>query len=374
MALLLERGYAAGDQAGGREDLSDLISNVDAKSTVFTSMAKKGKKPGNALMSWQMDKYESPTVLGYVDGTDVDMTQESTTNSATNPVFVNPAKNRVLANNYVQMFRRTFRVSSLANEIQVVAGVKSELANGIAKKLVEIKRDMEMTFLNDADGQVDNGTLPYLTKSLGSFVNATATQGGSDGGQTSTSTACPVRVAAAYRTPAAQNVSTATGSLTEANIQDVLKAIYEETGLIRDYDLVCGTTLKRAFTGFTQSTTNTLAGSGSNATAIVNATASPIKTFNQDASSRSFINAIDLFEGDFGRLRLHPSTHVAASGAATTFRGYVIPFDQVEIRYGKLPQIKELTDNGGGPARLIEAVAALVVENPRNFAFFTAAS
>ena len=72
MALLLERGYN-GTQSGGREDLSNLISNVDAKSTVFTSMAKKGKKPGNALMSWQMDKYESPTNGGYVDGTDVDL-------------------------------------------------------------------------------------------------------------------------------------------------------------------------------------------------------------------------------------------------------------------------------------------------------------
>ena len=60
MAVLLERGYN-GTQSGGREDLSDLISNVDAKSTVFTSMARKGKKPGNAVMGWQMDFYESAT-------------------------------------------------------------------------------------------------------------------------------------------------------------------------------------------------------------------------------------------------------------------------------------------------------------------------
>lgn len=71
-----------------------------------------------------------------------------------------------------------FRVSSLANEIQNVAGVKSELANGIAKKLVEIKRDMELTFLNDADAQIDNGTNAYLTKSMGSFLHASGTGGG----------------------------------------------------------------------------------------------------------------------------------------------------------------------------------------------------
>jgi hypothetical protein len=363
MALLLEKGYALGTQSGGREDLSDLIANVDAKSTVFTSLAKKGKKPGNVLMSWQMDKYENPSVAGTVDGTDV-----------VSGDYINPAKNRVLASNYAQIFRRSFRVSSLANEIQIVAGVKSELANGIAKKLVEIKRDMELTFLNDADARVDNGTVSYLTKSLGSFLNATASHGGTNGGQTSTSVLCPARVNAAYRTPAAQNIATATTALSEDNIQTVLKALFEETGVIRDYDMVCGTSLKRAFTGFTQSITNTLAGSGSGATAIADTTASPIKTFTQDASAKAYINCIDLFEGDFGRLRLHPSTHVATGGTASPTRGYIIPFDQVEIRYGKLPEIKELTDNGGGPARLVEAVAALVVNNPRNFAMFTAAS
>ena len=133
MAILLEKGYN-GTQSGGREDLSDLIANVDARSTVFTSMAKKGKKPGNVLMGWQMDKYESPSVAGTVDGQDV------TAANLVSNTDSNPGRQRKLMQNYAQIFRRSFRISSLANEIQNVAGVKSELANGIAKKLVEIKR------------------------------------------------------------------------------------------------------------------------------------------------------------------------------------------------------------------------------------------
>jgi len=344
MALLLEKGYN-GTQSGGREDLSNLIANVDARSTPFTSMAKKGKKPGNVLMGWQMDKYEDPAVTGTVDGTDVDMTSAGS--------FTNPAVNRALMQNYAQIFRRVFRVSSLANEIQVVAGVKSELANGIAKKLVEIKRDMEMTFLNDADAQLDaGGTTPYLTKSMGSFLHASGTGGG----------ASDVTVPSNFRCTAID--TTASGSLTEALVQTLLSTLFTNTGVIRDYDLLLGTSLKRAFTNFTQSVT---AGSAGH-------TASPIKTFSQDAASRSFINAIDVFEGDFGRLRLHPSTFIAESGSAVAFKGYAIPFDQVEIRYGKLPQIKELNDNGGGPARLIEAVAALVVNNPKGVGYFNGAS
>lgn len=379
MALLLEKGYSVTGQdysaSGGREDLSDLISNVDAKSTVFTSLAKKGKKPGNVVMGWQMDKYDAPSGAGIFEGTDV-VTSD----------YVNPAKDRALMQNYVQIFRRSFRISNLANEIQVVAGIKSELANGIAKKLVEIKRDMEYCFLGNADADVESGSQnPYMTKALGSFITAAGT---------AHNTTDDVVVPAAYRTPTASIETTATTALTEAKVQDLLKSIYNTTGSIRDYDLVCGPTLKRVFTNFTQSITNVARGDvdaagGDNQ--LVGSSASIIKTFNQDAASRKYISAIDVFEGDFGRLRLHPSTHLntttttgtdgnaneTAHGGTVTdrpTRGFVIPFDMVEIRYGKLPQIKELTDNGGGPARMVEAMAALVVYNPSAFGAFSADS
>ena len=90
-------------------------------------------------------------------------------------------------------------------------------------------------------------------------------------------------------------------------------------------------------------------------------------------------------------MRLHPSVHINTTTTAGTdgnaietahggtvtarpTRGFVIPFDMAEIRYGKLPQIKELTDNGGGPARLVEAMAALVIYNPSAFGAFSANS
>ena len=375
MAVLLETGYN-GTQSGGREDLSDLISNVDARSTVFTSLAKKGKKPGNAVMGWQMDKHDEPDATAYVDGKDVSMTQaQDAANSASSPAFGNPGASRKLQQNYIQLFRRTFRISNLANEIQIVAGVKSELANGIAKKLVSLKRDMEYVFLSDQDPDADTGSVGYKTKAMGSFLRRTAYELGNDaygngsdnavyadndaGGRNGTD----FRVDESFCMPKASAYEGTVADLVEANVQNVLKSIYDTTGNIRDYDAVVGTSLKRAFTNFTQKITSS------------DEAASPVKVFNQNASEKSFINAIDLFEGDFGRLRLHPSTFIneqtsASANAVRAFKGYVIPFDQVEIRYGKLPEIKELTDNGGGPARLIQAIAALIVNNPQNFGYF----
>lgn len=362
MAVLLETGYN-GLQSGGREDLSNLISNVDAKSTVFSSLAKKGKKPGNVVMGWQMDKYESATNAGVFEATDVGDSD-----------YVNPGVNRKLMQNYAQIFRRSFRISNLADQVQVVAGVKSELANGIAKKLVELKRDMELAFLGNTDGDAETvGQNPYITKGLGSFLHLAGTNASTDD-----------FIPAGYLIPANSHTvhttagASSTTAITESTVQNVLKSIYETTGTIRDYDMLVGPTLKRVFTGFTQSATGS-------------ADRLAIKTFSQAASEKSYINVIDVFEGDFGRLRLHPTTHISTTAqtgtvgnanrkthgstpALTPWKGYIIPFDKAEIRYGKLPQIKELTDNGGGPARMIEAIAALVIHNPTAFGFFNGAS
>ena len=335
--------------SSAREDLADYIAIVDAKSTPFVSQAPKGRDIGNMQFSWQVDNYGAPVLAGVVDGTDV------TVASASNPVV-----NRTRLNNYGQAFRRDLRIGFIA-ETQDVAGVTDELANGIAKKLVEIKRDMESTFLcTNQAAQADNGTNPYLTGSMGNWLNNT--NASNIGACASGSPFLPVSGAID---------TTASASFVEATAQNVLTAIYSATGTFRDYDCILGTTLKRAFTNLTASGTTTTANSSTIA-------ATSVRTFNQDLSSDTFKASIDLFEGDFGRLILHPTTFLGGKNStalsAQAFKGYVIPMDMVEVRYAKLPQVKTLPDAGGGPARLVEAIAGLVVKNPSGFGFFNGAS
>ena len=335
--------------SSAREDLADYIAIVDAKSTPFVSMAPKGRDIGNMQFSWQVDNYGAPVLAGVVDGTDV------TVASASNPVV-----NRTRLNNYGQAFRRDLRIGFIA-ETQDVAGVTDELANGIAKKLVEIKRDMESTFLcTNQAAQADNGTNPYLTGSMGNWLNST---------NASNIGAC---ASGSPFLPASGAVdTTASASFTEATAQNVLTAIYSATGTFRDYDCILGTTLKRAFTNLTASGTTQVV----NTNAI---SATSVRTFNQDLSADTFKASIDIFEGDFGRLILHPSTFVGGKTStaltALAYKGYVIPMDMVDVRYAKLPQVKDLPDAGGGPARLVEAIAGLVVKNPSGFGFFNGAS
>lgn len=336
--------------SAAREDLADYIAIVDAKSTPFVSMAPKGRDIGNMQFSWQVDNYGAPVLAGVVDGTDV------TVASASNPVV-----NRTRLNNYGQAFRRDLRIGFIA-ETQDVAGVTDELANGIAKKLVEIKRDMESTFMcTNQAAQADNGsTNAYLTGSLGNWLNST---------NASNIGAC---ASGSPFLPASGAVdTTASASFTEATAQNVLTAIYGATGTFRDYDCILGTTLKRAFTNLTASGAIQVA----NANSIA---ATSVRTFNQELSADTFKASIDIFEGDFGRLILHPSTFIGGKNvnalSAQAYKGYVIPMDMVEVRYAKLPQVKDLPDAGGGPARLVEAIAGLVVKNPSGFGMFNGAS
>ena len=333
-----------------REDLADYIAIVDQKSTPLVSMAPKGKDLGNAQFGWAVDNYQAPQLQGVVDGADV------TVSSASNPV-----QNRTRLNNYAQAFRRDLRVGFIA-QTQDVAGVTNEVANGIAKKLVELKRDMEATFAcTNQAAQADNGTNPYLTGSLGNWLAST---------NASNIGAC---ASGSVFLPASGAVTTTTSAnFVEATAQNVLTAIYSNTGVFRDYDAILGTTLKRAFTNLTAS------GTVSVQSPNLGIAATSVRTFNQELSSDTFKASIDIFEGDFGRLILHPSTFIGgkdgAALSAQAFKGYVIPMDMLEIRYSKLPEVMTLPDAGGGPARLVQAIAGLVVKNPSGFGMFNGAS
>lgn len=338
MANLTEPSFSSGK----REELADLIALVDAKDTPFTSMAKKGSKPGNTLFRWQADSLPLPKTDGVVDGTDV--------TSYDNYVKDGSTVYRAELSNYIQIFRRAVRVSPLTQDISTVAGVRDELANNVAKGIQALKRDMEVTMCSNNGAQADNGTDPYLTRGLHKWLQPSASK----------DTTLPV--IDQFCTPIANRTTVGTAGLTESVVQNVLTGIYSQTGQYRDYDALVGTALKRAFTNLVFTTAQ---GTGT-------APMTAIRTLNRESDASSYISSVDVFEGDFGKLRLHPSHYLnATAGVGSTFAGYVIPFDQVEVRYGgNVAGVTALTNNGGGEARMIEAVAGLCVYNPLAFGVF----
>ena len=349
MATLLEPNLSG---RGKREDLMDMIALVDAKDTPFTSMARKGSKPGNMYFRWQSDSLPTPQVGGTPDGVDVNLVT-----GVSNYVVGYRAE---LAN-YAQIFRRAVRVSKLTQDIADVAGVRDELADNVAKAITGIKRDMEVTFTSNQVSQLDTGdqTTAYRTAGAQTWIS-----------NAGTGTPTPGDIPSIFRTPTTSIIGSGTAlgtSLTDAAVQGLLKSIFDQTGHYTSFDCIVGTDLKRAFTGLLGTTSlTTVAGTQA---APLAAGATKVQTFQRDAAADTYIQSLDVFQGDFGTVRLHPTTFIGTvSGTSytpTPFKGLVLDMNLIEVRYGgNVAQVTALQDNGGGPGRLIEAVAGLVVGNP----------
>lgn len=438
-------GFASG-RIGIREELSDLIANVDAKDTPITSMAKRGSKPGNTTFRWQVDRNPDPSIeLGVLDGADVDPTSP-----ATNPAFKQYTLGyREEVENNIHMFRRAVHVSNLTQDLLNIAGVKDELSRQLAKATIDMKRSMELTFTSDVLPALDDGATPYRTRCLTAWIKNDLLGAATNTQQKYGSQAQSIRpVGENFRTPSTSILGTGqtVDQLGENDVQDVMTSVYEQTGQFKNHEAVVGTALKRQFTNLVYTKTEP-------------ALTSRIQN-NRDANSDVIKASVDYFEGDFGKLALVPSQFLhagvnpytivdcgaGANGASYTTtgryavvdgvyaaadvtsngaglngagknlvwlkdattnkyervaygtanavaarfateaeakayvnlhannakcKGFIIPWDMLEIRYGgNVAQVRELTENGGGPRRMMEAMAALVVQSPLTFGMF----
>lgn len=327
---------------GNREDLLDIISVVDAKNTpISSSVAKVGADLNNpGLYSYLADSYNAPSFDGIVDNADVSE-------------FDDPTKNRVLLSARSQKFRRTIRVSDFQQNVQDVAGVgkKKEMARGTARAITELKRDIEAAISSDNDSVEGSGSAAYKLRGLGMWIRSTA------------QTDLPVPTS--QLTPAASIDNTATASLTETKLQDVLQSIYTQTGTTDRLVAVVGPTLKKAITNFTRFTVNATSN-------VFN-----LRQTHQAAASDKLVSNISFYEGDFSTVEIVPSLLLAA-GASTDAekhaRGYIMNSDHLMLRYGRRPQFRELEDMGGGPRGLIDAIVSLAVLTPKAMAKLNATS
>lgn len=325
MAATLEK-----DITTKKEDYSSLLDISDYRGTPFTSMVKKSAAPTNTTFDWSVDAYDDPEITGVVDGQDV-------------TDYENAFANRAKLRNNVQKFRRTAMVSDATQNITDMPGAQNPMREAVAKKLVELKRGMEAAFLSSNDAQDDDGTNPYLTCGLGTWI----------------STAGPQlhAVPAAFRPSSSQIITTATGSLDEnTDLQGMLTAIFDAIGMgSGSHTLLAGSVLRRRMTTMTRTGDS----GGTNTQTVV-------RSFEGALTDKKVTNSVTVFEGDFGEITVLPSSWIGwvAGTGADTDRGYVLDMDKLHLRYNQRPTVKELPDLDGGPRRVVKAWAGLQVDNP----------
>jgi hypothetical protein len=370
-------------QKGKREDLSDLIATADRKNTPFYNSARKGAVPQNVVFQWQMDKYNDPvadTSKTAASGGSVMQGTSSTidgTDASTTGGFADSAT-RVLAQNYVHTFDKTVGIGFLAEDVSNIAGAPSELARSVARRIVEMKREIEKHMLSRSNavtqitGSGENAT-GYKTKALGSYIHESG-KAGETSGDMGGADAFPVSTDPDFTLTASNDTATvapiwtgAATTITEEVVQNVLQGMYDNTGSVREYTGLVGTTLKRKFTNLASTNTveSTIVAAEDAAPGIA---ADRTRVVSKDQGSKSYVSSIDIFEGDFGTITLVPDHYV--DNAAN---GYIIPFDEVEMAVHTAPNISELTNNGGGERRLLRAIMGLKVYNPLAFGRFRCA-
>lgn len=326
--------------AGDREDLTDFLTILEPEDCPKTSTFAKSSKVVNTYQTWQADTLAPVDFSGILEGADV-------------AAFNNEAANRARFGNYVQQFRRPWMVSRL-QEASDPAGVASEVANSKVKAMRELKRSIEAAVGSDNDMQADSGSVPWKTRGLGSWIQATA------------QTTNPVP--AAFLTPSANIDTTATASLTESVFNDVFQSIFQQNGGRRNYTLFAGPSLKRAISKFQRTT-------GSSGTT---------QTYQvvQDATEKKVSLNVTVYDGDFHTVTIVPDLfNGLLDGAAVTSttnqqkaRGYVIDPTLVGIGYMLGVQADELEDQGGGRRGFVSAACLLQVKNPKGLGKFAATS
>jgi hypothetical protein len=146
---------------GRREDLSDVISRVQPEKTPFFSTVKKGKAT-NLRTEWQVEQLAAPAVNAQLEGDDVGT--------------LGAANVTARVSNICQIFAKTGGVAR-STEVAQHAGRSSELARQKAVKMVELKRDIELSMLSISASRLESGANARLSAGIRSWITTSSSLG-----------------------------------------------------------------------------------------------------------------------------------------------------------------------------------------------------
>lgn len=312
-----------------REDVADEFTLVDQHSCPMVTTIAKGPKPESMLSEYPVDAYDAPALGGRPDGKDVQTAE-----------LFNGTENTAKLASRGQWFHKAVGVGKIANRVPNLAGTgKGKVySRAVMKKLVELKRSMEYTFLSIQDSGADNGTVGSLTRGIGSWLQA-----GAQADQP---------VPAAFRPLAAQNVTVATApAFTEAQLRGILQAQWDQTGSKDLITVPCRSSFQAVITDFMNVQTQS-------------ATVLPIRRFTHSSDAGTMELRVDRYVGDFGECAIFPVKFIDDTNAIKML-AYFLHLDRWQTRVDQAPEHEELPNGGGGKKGQIDAILHLACLNPR---------
>lgn len=261
-------------QVNIREDLENQIYNVDPYQTPFLSMAKKTKAE-QTYHEWNIDILTAQNVgNAQIEGDDA-------TADAQNPT--------ARVGNYTQISRKVVEISDTLQAVRA-AGGSNRMGYQLLRSSKAIKRDMEGILTNNAAKNAGSSSAAKITAGLPAWLatNTVFQSGGSPAGANPSGVVTIGSENFGNGTTARTDNSTTT-ALTETMVDSMVALVVKNSGDCPEYGLV-SVANKQAISKFT--------GPG---TRFVEVQDKVLKT------------AIDVYQTDFGDIRLVPDLFLARS-------------------------------------------------------------
>lgn len=245
--------------------------------------------------------------------------------------------------NYCQISDKLVEVTHTSENSEAAAENIQRSAKQIALKMREMKRDMEDMLLTNCAAVPSGDNVVRVTAGLPAFLrtNVKSVAGGSDPTLSGGTSGYPNAFAGEGTTPIAFN---------ESDFNDAIQQAWTNGG------------------------NPTIAMMTASNKRLVSETFNGISTQYKDAAQRSLINAIDIYDSDFGKLSIVPNRFQPALNADTTTAGnglgdndnqYIALLDPdfAGVAFYEGMKQKPLAETGHAKSRLVWCEYCLVVDN-----------
>lgn len=318
----LANTFESYDAVGNREELADMIWNLDPDETPFMSLI--GRKSVKSVHpEWQTDGLAAINLNNnYAEGAEFVIDASSATTRV---------------GNYCQISQKTLSVTR-TQEATDKAGRSSEMAYQVAKRSSELKRDMEAILLSNqaSNAGTGNGATNRLTGGFRAWLasnDSLGSTGASGGFNTSTNL-----------------VDAATNGTQRAFDKSILDAVilstYNNGG--NPTTLMVSPYVKTVFSGLMD---------GSDVAAP--------RYMSKTGKDNTIIASASIYASDFGDITVVPNRQMAIAGATIARNAFLVDPKMVKVGIFDDIKIEKLAKTGDGEQRAMVCEYTLLVNNEK---------
>lgn len=304
---------------GNREDLEDVLYQISPVETPFMTMCERTKAT-NTFHEWQTDALNAAAANAQIEGDDA-------ANGTSTPT--------VRYGNYLQISSK-YAVVSDTQEAVDSAGKANKMAHQVAKRLGELKRDMEYALTQNQKSSAGGAATARQLGSLESWIwtPGSATVGNATSLGTGTAQTTPSFASGVVAGP---TDSTVTGAFVVAALKNVIQLCWTAGG--NPGVVMVGGSQKQVVSGFA-------------------GIATLYREAGATAKGTMIVGAADLYVSDFGEHRIVPNRFQRNRTA------FVLDMDYWAVAYLRAVSQKPIARTGSAEKRFIDVEYTLVARNP----------